>query len=564
MNYINFSDSNNLDTSSYNIGSVGTEYSDVDNNKFNSFVNKNNIFGGLLNDDFDDLAFGAAKKGEFAVLSYLVRENKIKDYKKQDKNNGYTILHYVIRNYEHIPKNKEVIDTILNNPGVNYFINAQDFTNGNTPLHLAIAQGNDEVAEKLITKGSDKTILNGNNEFIGTDNEQSINQPSNNQQYIKPKNMNQRTQQNINNQQYIKPNNINNNVKPNINNQQNIKPNINDQQYTNSNINIQQKSKPEEDIFIKKNSLNEKMKNIIDYFLKPKNNNETSQASLNMTDAMNELNTNKPLEQNEVNNTTDFIDNIISNFKQTGGDMNKNIISGKRTMKTLSDFQYDENYDDDNETTNENTNENENENENENVDENTDENNNYENNNNYGKNNRLQNRNYDSDEEYDTSKNNTSQSRNYDNRNKNYTNRSQSRNIDNQSNLNRLIQDKADDIHKGTIEKIKNLLGIDEEKAKVYKAALYNKVKTEHPELNNFDRAVEMEKIATTSNLKKINFDEWNEKIKKSRESKQSESNKKVNQTKPKPKSKTNELSESSLFSLKTDSNISTTSSYGY
>jgi hypothetical protein len=134
----------------------------------------------------------------------------------------------------------------------------------------------------------------------------------------------------------------------------------------------------------------------------------------------------------------------------------------------------------------------------------------------------------------------------------------------NKNELSRMIQNQADVIHKRTVEKIKDLLGVDEEKAKIYKAALYNKIKTEHPELNNFDRAVEMEKIATTENLKSINFQEWENKIKKNRDEKtksmnNSSSDKNKNLTK-KSKNKDN-ISEQSLFYIDTDSSIPSLSS---
>jgi len=104
---------------------------------------------------------------------------------------------------------------------------------------------------------------------------------------------------------------------------------------------------------------------------------------------------------------------------------------------------------------------------------------------------------------------------------KTYSELSESSAVDNQKqNLARMIENQASEIHERTITKIMQLLSIDREKAKAYKAALYAKIKKEHPELNNFDRAVEMEKLATINELEKINIDDWIDVLKRHAEEK--------------------------------------------
>lgn len=66
---------------------------------------------------------------------------------------------------------------------------------------------------------------------------------------------------------------------------------------------------------------------------------------------------------------------------------------------------------------------------------------------------------------------------------------------------------KTDIEHQETIELIMKLMNVGEEDAKVYKGYLYRKVKEEHPELNGFDRAVEMKKLAKVDTLKKVDID---------------------------------------------------------
>jgi len=77
----------------------------------------------------------------------------------------------------------------------------------------------------------------------------------------------------------------------------------------------------------------------------------------------------------------------------------------------------------------------------------------------------------------------------------------------------KLIKNKTSELHDETIKKIIEIMNVDESVARNYKAALYKKIKEEKPELNGFDRAVEMLKSATKSNLKSINIAKVTENI---------------------------------------------------
>lgn len=90
--------------------------------------------------------------------------------------------------------------------------------------------------------------------------------------------------------------------------------------------------------------------------------------------------------------------------------------------------------------------------------------------------------------------------------------------------LQRMFKNQSSEIHDRTVTKISELLGVERDVARAYKAALYNKVKENHPELNNLDRALEMEKMATKDVLKKIDITSWQELLeKKDNERKQRE-----------------------------------------
>lgn len=75
---------------------------------------------------------------------------------------------------------------------------------------------------------------------------------------------------------------------------------------------------------------------------------------------------------------------------------------------------------------------------------------------------------------------------------------------DDMSELSRMINNQATQIHERTVKKISELLNISEKEARIYKAYIYSEIKKLHPELNNFDRAVEMEKQITTDFLNSI------------------------------------------------------------
>lgn len=85
------------------------------------------------------------------------------------------------------------------------------------------------------------------------------------------------------------------------------------------------------------------------------------------------------------------------------------------------------------------------------------------------------------------------------------------KNLSEMSELSRMIESQADETHKRVVDRIKELLKVDDVTARAYKALLYSKVKSEKPELNNFDRAVEMEKITTKEILETLNKDKLKE-----------------------------------------------------
>jgi hypothetical protein len=89
------------------------------------------------------------------------------------------------------------------------------------------------------------------------------------------------------------------------------------------------------------------------------------------------------------------------------------------------------------------------------------------------------------------------------------------------SDIARQISRQSSDIHERVVDKIIELLKLDKtksddvQKARNYKAAIYRNIKEKNPLLNNFDRAVEMEKAITKEMLKSIDIDKVTKEIQK-------------------------------------------------
>jgi hypothetical protein len=89
------------------------------------------------------------------------------------------------------------------------------------------------------------------------------------------------------------------------------------------------------------------------------------------------------------------------------------------------------------------------------------------------------------------------------------------------SDIARQISRQSSDIHERSVMKIIEILKLDKnnpddmQKARNYKAAIYKMVREKNPLLNNFDRAVEMEKLITKETLAKIDINKVTKEIEK-------------------------------------------------
>lgn len=136
--------------------------------------------------------------------------------------------------------------------------------------------------------------------------------------------------------------------------------------------------------------------------------------------------------------------------------------------------------------------------------------------------------------------------------------RKKKRDMSRMSELSRLINNQSSEIHERVVKKIMELMKVDEQVARDYKAALWRKVKEAHPDMkSNLDLSVEMEKLALKKNLKDVDL----EQAKKFREeSKKRRTEMKQKKKEPKLAPLTDDMSATSQNFVPFDSDLSETS----
>lgn len=500
MNNINLTESQDNDT-------IGTECN-------NSTVEINNLIHKATNkvakmSEIDKLVIDSLRDKKFCVVDYIVRKNKINPL-VQDINNGFTILHYLIDNYDKFTEVFPIIKMLLELPNVNDFINIQNFEHSDAPIHLATKLGHHNIVNMLIEAGADTKLSNIHDEYICTDYDPEINNDSmsNNNSLFKNSIMSSKNNNSssINNNSLFKNNNSsfkNNNSSFKNNNS------LSSDTINNDSVFISKKNDPEI-----KNKIENTIKNLAKWFLDDINN-KTSEASLRMTDA---FNTDLSM-QNDTCGTETFINNIIKQYDDS--DIAEQFLSNKVLDNDLNNENSKKSNDElilqfipDKMSSNCRNNLNRSNNENSKKSKNEC---------NYiikgGANNIKSSRKMKTMSDYDTEDydkfNMTTDSHVMNQSDQLYhssyrpSQKRADQNNEAKQQIYRLIQNQSDRIHDRTVEKIMQLLNVDEQKAKVYKAALYDEIYRKRPELNDLDRAVELEKRATTDNLKRIDYDKW-------------------------------------------------------
>jgi epidermal growth factor receptor substrate 15 len=111
-------------------------------------------------------------EGQLETVKYMIDNNLVNDFTARDEN-GDTVLHLLARKYSENPIASAIVNLLLNAGERHIFLNIQN-KEGDTPLHIAVKEGNMILAEKLLEAGANKKIKNDIGQHIESENEENI------------------------------------------------------------------------------------------------------------------------------------------------------------------------------------------------------------------------------------------------------------------------------------------------------------------------------------------------------------------------------------------------------
>ncbi|CAH6421774.1 Hypothetical protein KVN_LOCUS460 [uncultured virus] len=542
----------NAETLSAN-NSIGTETSTQQSAQQSAQQGGNFFWSSNNGTDINKKVLLAAAEKKYETVNFFVREHLMTDFGIQD-DDGYTLLHYLVQ----APQNQftdQTINEILANPRIKTFINKQDKKNGDTPLIIAVRNNRHNLADKLIKAGADPTIKNKNNEQVATETE--VDYAGQSEKRISPNMMSQRTSP-IYMSEVKDPDEMKTAI-------QNIidlfmrAPNT-QQTFTETSQPTESRNLTDYDKFGDKSS---QKKNIfLDQEGCQNNTEQYLQRLVNKYNIKNRETSQFGGEGNDKDDTESFLNNLVNKYinpSQNGGKIKK--VNGQRRLVTYAGG----NISDDDQ--NEETDFTETEYESEDDDLLS----------------RYSNKikrsiDYVSDDlEDDPSKKVTGKiskaikksiqrplTKKKSNRKSGRKSRSNSGSRAEQ--LSRLINKQTNEINERVIKKIMEIMEVDEQTARDYKAALWKMVKDNNPEMKSpMDLSTELEKITTKKTLSKIDVEEGKkirEESRKKREEflKSRRSDGKSRGSESSSKSSPMELSETSAAEIPSESNLSQTS----
>jgi hypothetical protein len=500
--------------------------------------------------------FDIIKKSNINFLANIIKNNNISKYDIIDNTNGYSFIHYLIDKYNN--DCYEPINKILSSKYKNKIINHQD-NNGNTPLHIATINNNNNIIELLKKNGAERYIKNNENEIVFTITHENTHENKNN----KYKDINGGCGENIDDDIFINNKNSKkmNNIYDSINDSKYYK-NINTtdafKQIIHDNDNIRKNEISGGDNVIENEKNNSKILNNInilnDLFKKYNKKIEYNNIeNINTPNQICDKNTHNKSEYSENINTETLIDKIIN--KNNNDNIQNEYNSENINANTFIEKNINNNGDDNENINTEmliekiiNNNNNMNMNGGGKI---KTKNTNNENNNNTELfiENILNKKQVGGNKKINGTRNLNKNKHFEDNKYK-YNEASPTKfssditsdtsfDDDNKNNegtdifkVTRIMNIKASKIHKKVVQKIMDILGIGIEDAKIYKAYLYKEVQNKG-DMSNYERAVEMNNMATEEILKNIkqgDLDKLSNKISESLSEK--EKGKKTNNSK--------------------------------
>ena len=434
--------------------------------------------------DNDKKVLKAAKDHKFEAFSYMILNNMINNLKSRDED-GCTILHHLAWNWGLHPDIDKALDKVLCQSNIGSIINLQDNL-GDTPLHKAVKKQNHILAQKLVKAGADKNIENNTGIAIESETDElSIN-------IISP----------INKMEFSDNNSTFKNIvklflgdkKPTK--EENYTFDSPGERFTINNTDKKitggspQMGK-EEDTEQFLNMIMNKYSHAINAQQGGADSDAyTENTDVFLTRVMNDYINEQPQKGGSINNADSFFRKLVEStehceMNQLGG--YSNYRTGSRKLKL-----YEGNVE---------------------LSESASMNNYYSSA-------------YDEPDDFEFSE-------------------PHSRRMSRHAELSRLINNQASEIHQRALKKIVDLMGVDEEIARNYKALMWRKVKEDNPDLkSNLDLSVELEKAIKKTVLKKMDPEEGKALREESRKRRQ-EMNK--NKKPRKPRQKKEQSSEAPL-----------------
>ena len=382
-------------------------------------------FFGMFGNDYSPLLFSALEENNIEALAFLIKRPEIKSIKCKN-NNSETILHVLVKKCN-VKGFNTVLNSLLERKDIKELINIQD-KEGNTPLHIAVINECNELAQNLIKAGANPLIKNNAGFYIEDIEEEVeiINLSENkNNIFIPTKSKLSDTEKKYLNSM------INSINKKDLNNSTSEVSGLTDvtlsQTITKNIVNKKELVVPEVSMDNTTYDTSDILNTIMD--------NKTSEVSATPSVNMNL-------------NTSEFIDNYIAKKNNT-----TKLEGGKKKTKKSKNLSNQSSYYTEKSLSMSNSN-------------------------------LTSSVNLESSGSEDES--------------------SASGSLSEMSELSRMINNQATEIHERSVKKIMEIMGVSEQEARIIKAYIYSEIRTQNPELNNFDRAVEMEKRITKEHLSKL------------------------------------------------------------
>jgi hypothetical protein len=142
------------------IGSIGTESNQSEN------IHKGGGFFDFLAGSSSKLLTKAFSLGNVHAALFLLDQNEITlDYGATDKN-GRNAIHYMALFSPHSAVIRQKLAKLLETGLDSSYLNKQD-SEGNTPLHLAVAVRNNKLAKLMEKNGANRSIKNKYGDYVG-------------------------------------------------------------------------------------------------------------------------------------------------------------------------------------------------------------------------------------------------------------------------------------------------------------------------------------------------------------------------------------------------------------